>query len=144
MSTPALAIGGVALFINVTVEFVLGQLPLLMAHCKVTLVPATTPVTVLLYKVGAVMVATPLVIVHNPVPGAGLFPASVNTLLLHWLCGTPATATGGVCVSVKTTSSKEPAQLPLLTVQRNVTLLFIARPVTVLEMEVGVVMTIAA
>ena len=83
MSAPALAIGGVALLVRVTLAFVLPQLPLVMVHCKVALVPAAIPVTVLLNNVGAVIVATPAVTVHKPVPGAGSFPASVNTPLLH-------------------------------------------------------------
>ena len=69
--------------VTVTLLFVLPQLPLLIVHCNTAFVPAGTPVIVVLNEVGEVIVATPEVNVHKPVPGEGLFPANKNVPVLH-------------------------------------------------------------
>ena len=50
-----------------------------MVHCKI-LVPTATAVALEEFKVGVVMVATPDIKVHEPVPIAGALPA--NTVAL--------------------------------------------------------------
>lgn len=125
---------------SATVAFVVPQLPLLIVHCRVALVPAATPVTVVLYNVGAVIVAPPLTTVHNPVPGEGLFPAKVKMLLLQLLWGPPAFAAGAGNLFVKTTLDEELGQVPLLIVHVSVALVPAATPVTVDPGDVGVVM----
>lgn len=83
-AVPALAAGADNLFVSTTFAEELAQVPLLTVHLSVALVPAVTPVTVVLYNVGAVIVAVPLTTVHNPVPGEGLLPVSAgNEELLH-------------------------------------------------------------
>ena len=59
------------------------QVPLLMVHVKVALVPAVIPVTPDVADAGAVIVAVPLVTVHNPVPVLGVFPAKVKEDVAH-------------------------------------------------------------
>ena len=55
----------------------LGQTPLLIVHCKILLVAMETAVKPVLGNVGVVIVAPPEINVHDPVPIAGIFPASV-------------------------------------------------------------------
>ena len=69
--------------VTVTLLFVLAQLPLLIVHISVALVPTGTPVIVVLNEVGDVIVAAPEVNVHKPVPGEGLLPANTNVPVLH-------------------------------------------------------------
>ena len=54
-----------------------------MVHLNVTLLSATTPVTVVVGEAGVVMVADPLIIDHAPVPIAGVLAAIVNVEVLH-------------------------------------------------------------
>ena len=58
----------------------LGQTPLLIVHCKILLVAIDTAVNPVVCKVGVVIVAPPDINVHDPVPIAGIFPASVAVL----------------------------------------------------------------
>src|SRR5690606_12537803 len=89
-----------------------------------------------------VMVAVPDSTLHTPMPSAGTVAAIVKILVLHCSISTPASAMLGGAVFVKVTSSKVGAQtLPLLIVQRRVTLLPAVNPVTPLLLAVGVVMT---
>ena len=69
-------------FLNETVAEEV-QTPLVTVHLNTAVVPAGTPVTVVVGEVGVVMVAVPLTSVHKPVPGAGLLPAIVNEPVLH-------------------------------------------------------------
>jgi len=50
---------------------------------NVTLVPAATPVTVVVAEDGVVIVAEPLTIDHTPVPIAGAVAAMVKPEILH-------------------------------------------------------------
>ena len=60
------------------------QLPLVIVHLNVDVFPAVNPVTPLLNKAGAVIVAAkPPTTLHSPVPTPGLFPDSVKLLVLH-------------------------------------------------------------
>jgi hypothetical protein len=70
-------------------------------------------VTVVLYKVGLVIAGEfgPLIRVHNPVPGLGLFPARVVEVKLQNVCAVPAFETG-VGYTVTTTVNVDPTQLP--------------------------------
>ena len=49
---------------------------MLIVHCK-TFVPTTIAVTPVVGNVGVVIVTPPEINVHDPVPIAGIFPASV-------------------------------------------------------------------
>ena len=66
------------------------QLPLVTVHFNTAGVPATTPVTVVVFDVGVVIVAVPLTRVHKPLPVAGFPPElglladMVNEPLLQW------------------------------------------------------------
>ena len=73
------------------------HVPLLIVHLN-TYTPGTTLVTVVLYKVGAVIngLFGPLTNVQMPVPDAGLFPAKVTLVTLHKFCEGPAFDTDGV------------------------------------------------
>ena len=59
------------------------QVPLVTVHRSVTLLPAETPVTVLVGEAGVVMVADPLMIDQLPVPTPGVLAAMVNEEALH-------------------------------------------------------------
>ena len=74
-------------------------------------------------------------------PTVAVLAAIVKILVLHWLMFTPPSATVGVALLVKMTSSKLGVQIPLLIVQRNVTLDPAFNPVTVLVFEAAVVIT---
>ena len=74
---------GKELLVRTTVDVDGGQVALVIVQVNVALVPAAIPVTPELYKVGEVIVAVPLVTVHNPDPTVGLFPAKVNDDVLH-------------------------------------------------------------
>jgi hypothetical protein len=122
-------LGGL-LLVNVTSLAEL-QLPLVIVQRKVTDVPAVTPVTVDVGDVGAVIVAEPVIIVHRPVPGVGVFPASVKVLLLHCVWLSPAIDVAGGVELDSITSSKLAVQGLLLIVQRKVALVPTGTPVTV-------------
>jgi len=54
-----------------------------MVHLRVALLPAVTPVTVVVLEEGVVMVAVPLTTDHCPVPITGLLAAMVKVAVLH-------------------------------------------------------------
>ena len=106
--------------------------PFVIVHLNVTLLPAVRPVTVLVSDEGVVIVApfaAPMML-HDPVPVTGAFPASVKLAVLQSSWSAPATATVGDALLVSTTSSKLEHE-PLLMVHLRVTLVPAARPVTV-------------
>ena len=72
-----------------------GHTPLEIVHRKVTLVPAVTPVTVVVGEEGAVIVAVPLTILHVPVPVTGVFAAMVKLEVLQSVWSGPAAAVVG-------------------------------------------------
>jgi hypothetical protein len=74
---------GKGLLVRTTVDADGVHVALLIVQVNVALVPGAIPVTPELNKVGEVIVAVPLVTVHNPVPTVGLFPAKVNDDVLH-------------------------------------------------------------
>ena len=61
------------------------QIPLDTVHLKVALLPAASPVTVVVGEDGVVMVAVPLISDQAPVPTTGAAAAMVNVELLHWV-----------------------------------------------------------
>ena len=73
---------GNALFVITTTSDVEHD-PLLIVHLSVTLVPETTPVTVVVPELTLVMVAAPASIVHTPTPGAALLAANTKVDVLH-------------------------------------------------------------
>ena len=75
-SVPAFAVVGDSSLVMVTVSFVVGQTPLLIIHSNM-FSPKLRPVTPDVGELGVVTVAPPLITVHVPVPGEGVFPASV-------------------------------------------------------------------
>ena len=101
-STPALETSGAASTLMVTLLLVEGQTPLEIVHRKVDAAPGVSPVTPELNRVGVVTTPDPAVTVHAPVPGAGLFPARVDTVTLHRFWPAPALAvTTGLMVAEK-------------------------------------------
>ena len=80
---PTVAAVGKALFVNVTSSVEI-QVPFVIVHRKVALVPAAIPVTVEVGDNGLVIVADPETSDQEPVPIDGLFPARVNVLLLQF------------------------------------------------------------
>ena len=67
----------------VTSSVFTGQTPLDTVQRSVTLVPAATPVIVVVGEEGVVMVAVPLTIDQAPVPVAGAVAAMVKEVVLH-------------------------------------------------------------
>ena len=61
----------------------LAQTPLLTVQRNVALLPAVTPVIVVVLEEGVVIVAEPLTTDHAPVPLAGLLAAMVKVEVLH-------------------------------------------------------------
>ena len=61
-----------------------------MVQVKVALSPAVIPVTSDVGDVSSVIVAVPLVTVHNPVPTTGVFPDKVNISVSHCVIAAPA------------------------------------------------------
>ena len=78
-----------ALLVNSTSSNVL-QLPLVIVHLNVALLPAAKPVTVLTFEVGVVIVTAPLWILQAPVPVVAAVPAKVKLPLLHCAMSVPA------------------------------------------------------
>jgi len=56
---------------------------LVIVHLKVAVLPEASPVTVLVFDVGVVIVTAPLTILHKPVPVVAAVPAKVKFPLLH-------------------------------------------------------------
>lgn len=81
-SGPALAAEGEAYTVITTLS-VEEQVPFVILHRKVAVVPTTSPVTPDVGEEGVVMVAEPEITVHVPVPTAGVFPANVVVVTLH-------------------------------------------------------------
>ncbi len=73
---PALAMLVAGSTIIVIVEALVAHTPFPISHCK-TCVPTVNPITVVLFKLGFVIVAVPDKTDHVPVPTAGLFPFNV-------------------------------------------------------------------
>ena len=71
-----------ALLVRSTSSKVL-QLPLVIVHLNVALLPAANPVTVLVFDVGVVIVTAPLNTLHRPLPVVAALPANVKLPLLH-------------------------------------------------------------
>ena len=71
------------------------QTPLLIVHLKVTLLPAATPVTVVVLRAALVMDAVPLIMDQAPVPTVGLLAAMVKVEVLHRVWSGPAAAIVG-------------------------------------------------
>ncbi len=105
--------------------------PLLIVQRSVALLPAGTPVIVVVGEPVLVIVAIPDCNVHTPAPGPAAFAAIVKVPVLHCSISTPASATGGVALLVSTTSSKLEHD-PFVIVQRSVTLKPGFNPVTAL------------
>jgi hypothetical protein len=95
-AAPASAVLGSALFVKITSSLLSGQVPFVMVHRNVALVPTGTPVTPLLSDPGVVTVAVPLTTVHAPLPATAAFAARVKAGLLHWGISPPALAVVGV------------------------------------------------
>jgi hypothetical protein len=74
---------GSALFVSTT-ESELEQVPLLIVHRRVALLPAVIPETVEVADEALVIVAVPLTKLQVPVPVVGVFPANVNEPLLQF------------------------------------------------------------
>jgi hypothetical protein len=81
---PASAVVGAAVLLITTSSKVDPQTtPLLIVQRNVAVVPAGTPVTVVVALAGVVIVPVPDCNVHNPVPGAAAFAAIVKFAVLH-------------------------------------------------------------
>ena len=89
MSVPAADVLGVWSLVSTTSSKVL-QLPLVIVHLSVALLPAASPVTPLVARVGVVIVTAPLTTLHSPVPVVAAVPASVKLPLLHCTMSDPA------------------------------------------------------
>jgi hypothetical protein len=98
-----------------------------------------TPVTPDVAEDGVVIVAVPLTTLHAPVPEVAVLPASVKDVLLQLTISVPALATVAAASLVSTTSSVE-VQVPLVVVQRSVTLVPAVTLVTVVVADAAVVM----
>ena len=137
-SAPALATGAGAVFVKIISSKVVGHVPLPTVQRNVALVPAATPVIVVVADVLLVITALPLCTVHTPLPTNGTVAFIVKVLVLHWsMRATPASAVLGVASLVRLTSSNVLPQTPLLIVQR--TTVVAVTPVIVLVGEDGVV-----
>lgn len=138
---PASAVVGVVLFVSVTSSKLVHD-PFVMVHRRVTLCPASSPLTWLVADVGVTILA-PLAgptIVHWPVPVTGTLPARVNVPSLHFSWSGPAVAVVVSALFVRVTSSKL-EQDPFVVVQRSVTLDPALSPVTVVVGELAWVIT---
>ena len=95
-SGPALAVVGLATLVIVTSSKVGGH-PLLNCQRNTALVPAGTPVTVVVADEVLVTVTpgAPDIIIHVPVTEGGFTAAIVKTELSHWVMSDPASAAGG-------------------------------------------------
>ena len=89
MSVPAADVLGVWSLVSTTSSKVL-QLPLVIVHLSVALLPAARPVTVLVSRVGVTIVTAPLNTLHSPVPVVAAVPPNVKLPLLHCTMSAPA------------------------------------------------------
>ena len=89
ISAPAFATVTAASLVSTTSSKVL-QLPLVIVHLKVAVLPEAKPVTVLVFDVGVVIVTAPLTILHKPVPVVAAVAANVKFPLLHCAISAPA------------------------------------------------------
>jgi hypothetical protein len=115
------------------------QLPLLIVHLKVAVLPIVKPVIPEFGDEGEVMVALPPTTVHVPVPAAGVLPASVVVVTLQRFWFVPAFAVVGVWYELMVTSDVLDGQEPLEIVHRSRELPPIVKPVTPDVGEDGVV-----
>src|SRR5687768_13512599 len=81
-SGPVMLQVGLGLFVRTTSSNAL-HVPFVTVHLTVALVPAATPVTVVVGDPGVVIVALPLISVHTPVPGEGALCVIVKVEVLH-------------------------------------------------------------
>ena len=94
-----------------------GHTLLEICHCKMC-VPTVKPVTVVLGKLGFVIVAVPETKLHTPVPTAGVFPARVALpVLIHIVCDGPAFALEGGKSRITVTVEDDAGHTPLVIVQ---------------------------
>jgi hypothetical protein len=128
-SGPALDAVANALLVNITSSNDAGQLPFVIVHLNVALVPAGIPVTVVFLNDGVVMVAVPLTKVHKPVPVVGLLPFNVKLPLLHCVWSVLALATVGDALFVSVTLLAD-EHAPLVIVHVNVAVVPTGTPVT--------------
>src|SRR5690606_6382274 len=113
MAGPASATSGNALLVRTTWSVFGAQVPFSTRHSKVTEEPAATPVTVVLYAEGFVIVALPDMILQVPEPIAGSVAAMVKAPSLHCSWSMPATAAEGSGWWVSTISEVLSAHTPL-------------------------------
>ena len=132
-SVPAAAIVPAAEIVIVTVSRVIVHAFLVIAHSN-KYVPFVIPVTVLVFRVALVIIASPpSIFVHCPVPGAGAFAAKVTEVVpdgKHW--SAPANEAIGPAVALVVTitlSDDEPQLLEII--QVNVYVVLGAIPFTV-------------
>ena len=74
---------GVALLVKIISSVLVLQLPLLTVHLNVALVPAVTPVMVVVREVASVIVALPDTTLQLPVPVTGAVAFMIKVLVLH-------------------------------------------------------------
>jgi hypothetical protein len=136
-SVPAAATVAAASFVSTT-SSVEVQVPLVVVQRRVTLLPAVTPVTVVVAEDAVVIVAEPVTMLQAPVPVVAAVAAIVNVLVLHNVWSAPAAAVVGNAWFVSTTSSED-VHVPLVIVQRRVAGVPAVTPVTPEVGEEGVV-----
>ena len=112
MSEPALEVVGKASFLIITSSKDDVHVPLVIVQRNVALVPAVTPVTVVVAEDAVVIVAVPDIKLQDPVPVVGVFAAIVNVPLLHCVISTPAFETVGTEETIIVPVTTCPAQLP--------------------------------
>ena len=108
---PALATVGKLSRIIATVEVDGGHTPLDMVHCR-TCVPVLIPVNPEAGEVGVVITSDPETKVQEPVPTAGVFPASV-AVVAQTVCVVPALAVVGEASRVIVTVETDEGHAPL-------------------------------
>ena len=95
MSVPAFAVVGVARLVMITSSVTLAHTPFDIVHLRVALLPAASPVTVVVFEPEAVIDTAPLTMLQLPVPVVAAVAAIVKLPLLHWVISVPATAPVG-------------------------------------------------
>jgi hypothetical protein len=83
LAGPASATVGKASLFKVISSWVEAQTPFDTVQRSTALVPAGTPVTVVVAEFKLVIVAVPLTILHTPVPTTGAVADMVNVPVLH-------------------------------------------------------------